>query len=446
GYINILNGSGPTPNGDNELYIEIFDAATTRRPRVGTWTFTFTPTSITSTGRMDMWLFGNGLGDGLSLVPFVQGLATGGVIGSPASADSAICVGAHTTKACWTSIDGSGYCWNPAPNLNEIASFSSNGPLRDGRIKPDITAPGFGVATTKSANITPAPGSALIVNDGAHWMGPGTSFSAPHVTGAVALLLTLPQYATAGPAAMRARLQETARADAFTGAVPNNAFGYGKLNIGAAVGSPMQLAISHPSKGQYIPPGKQDSVQVTLTGPTMADSVALDLSTNGGGSYGIHLGTLTSVVTGTPRSLTFFPDLTMVTMQGKVRATTYRPGFTTATAFSDSLFLIQTPTAVELVSSAPAQRFELGANSPNPFNPMTSIAFGVATPGQVTLRIFNAGGQLVRTLVDKSMPAGTYRARWDGKNQTGKAVASGVYLYELSSDGQQLTRKMSLLK
>jgi hypothetical protein len=228
--------------------------------------------------------------------------------------------------------------------------------------------------------------------------------------------------------------------------VPNNAFGYGKLNISAALGSAMQLAIPHPAKGQYIPPGKPDSVQVTLSGPTMADSVVLDLSTNGGGTYGIRLGVLTSVITGSPVSLSFFPDVSMITTQGKVRATTYRTGFTTATSFSDSLFLIQAPTAVEVVSSTPAQLFELGPNSPNPFNPMTSISFGVATPGHVTLRIFNAEGKLVRTLVDKPMPAGSFRARWDGKNQGGRPVASGVYLYELSSSGSQLTRKMSLLK
>lgn len=446
GYINILNGTPGTFNGDNEIYIEISDQFITRSPRQGTWTFTFTPTSIASTGRVDMYLFGNLLGDGLSLVPFVQGLAVGGVIGSPASADSVICVGAHTTKACWTAIDGNGYCWNPQPPLNVIASFSSNGPLRDGRIKPDLTAPGFGVASTKSANITPAPSTALIVDDGAHIMSPGTSFSSPHVSGAVALLLSQSQWANAGPTAIRARLKQTARIDAFTGAVPNNAFGYGKLNISGAIGSLMQLAIPHPAKGQFIPPGKPDSVQVTLSGPTMADSVVLDLSINGGGTYGIRLGVLTSVITGSPTSLSFFPDVSMITTQGKVRATTYRTGFTTATSFSDSLFLIQAPTAVEVVSSTPAQRFELGPNSPNPFNPMTAISFGVATPGHVTLRIFNAEGKLVRTLVDKPMPAGSFRARWDGKNQAGRAVASGVYLYELSSSGSQLTRKMSLLK
>src|SRR6185295_9989892 len=104
--------SSPT-NGDHEIYIEILDSIATQSPRQGTWTFTFTPVSIGSTGRVDMYLFDNSLGDGLSFVPWSQGLAVGGVVGSPGSADSVITAAAHTTKACWQSIDTGTYCWNP---------------------------------------------------------------------------------------------------------------------------------------------------------------------------------------------------------------------------------------------------------------------------------------------------------------------------------------------
>ncbi len=446
GYINILNGTGLSPNSDNEIYIEIFDAIATQSPRQGTWTFEFTPTVITSTGQVDMYLFNNGLGNGLVLTPWVQGLFVGGVVGSPASADSVIAAGAHTTKACWSSIDGSGYCWNPLPALNDIAVFSSWGPLRNGALKPDITAPGFGVASSLSADRTPAANPALVVPDGVHVMEAGTSMSSPHVAGAAVLLLAKQDWSTAGPSAIRARLQQTARTDAFTGSVPNVTWGAGKLNIAAAVVPLMALQITHPAKGQYLPPGKVDSVRVNVTGPGAADSVVLDLSTNGGASYTIPLGKLTGVAPGVPRSLSFFVDLSMSTTQGKVRGIVYRSGNTTVTSFSDSLFLIQAPTGVETVSTAAAPRFELGPNAPNPFNPVTTIAFGADRAGRVSLRIYSAQGALVRTLVDKQMPAGQYRVRWDGRNDAGKSVASGVYLYQLSTAGKHLTRKMSLLK
>ena len=443
GYINITNATSAPSNGDHEIYIEIFDGFANQSPRQGTWTFAFTPVSIASTGRVDMYLFGNGLGNGLSLVPWSQGLVAGGVIGSPGSADSVITAAAHTTKACWTAIDAATYCWNPQPTLNAIASFSSQGPLRDGRLKPDLSAPGFGVASAKSANT--APQTALIVPDGMHVMEAGTSMSAPQITGTVALLLAQPTWANGGSTAIRGRLQQTARVDGFTGTVPNVAWGAGKLNAAAALAPVMSLLVSHPSKGQYIPPGKPDSVTVTLGGAT-ADSVVLSLSRDGGGTYPIQLGALTSVTPGPPRSLQFFVDQSMATTQAKVRGVVYSAGTASATSFSDSLFLIQAPTAVEEVTTPTAPRFELSANRPNPFNPITTIGFGTEKFGRVTLRIYNAQGRLVRTLVDATLPAADYRVRWDGRNDAGRAVSSGIYLYDLASGGKRLTRKMSLLK
>jgi subtilisin family serine protease len=443
GYINILNGTTATNNGDNEIYIEIFDAIATQSPIQGTWTFEFTPVNIGSTGRVDMYLFGNGLGNGLSFVPWSQGLVAGGVIGSPGSADSVITAVAHTTKACWTSVDALTYCWNPQPPLNAIASFSSQGPLRDGRMKPDISAPGFGVASARSANAAiPTP---LIVPDGMHRLEAGTSMAAPQVTGTVALLLAQPEWSNGGSTAIRGRLQQSARADGFTGTVPNVAWGAGKLHVAAAVAPLMSLQVSHPSKGQYIPPGKPDSVAVTVGGAT-ADSVVFTLSLDGGANYTVPLGVLTSVAPGSQRSLQYFVDVSMATTQAKVRSVLYFGSIVTSTSFSDSLFLIQAPTAVESTPGAAAPRFELSSNKPNPFNPVTTIGFGTEKTGKVTLRVFSAHGRLVRTLVDQVLPAGTYRARWDGRNDAGGAIASGVYFYELASGGKRLTRKMSLLK
>lgn len=446
GYVNVFNGTTLPSNNDHEIYIEIFDNTASRVPRAGTWQFQFTPVGISSTGQVDMYLFGNRLGSAGALAVWAQGLATGGVVGSPASADSVIAVAAHTTKDCWEAIDGNGYCWNPLPVLNDIAWFSSAGPLRDGRIKPDLSAPGFGVASAKSSSTSPAPSLALQVPDGRHLVEAGTSMSSPHVAGAVALLLAQPAWAGAGPSAINARLRQTARVDAFTGIVPNPVWGAGKLDVAAALAPLVTLQILHPAKGQYLPPGKPDSVVVLLGGGTGADSVELALSLDGGTSFPIPLGTLMNVASGVPRSLGWFVDGSMSTTHAMVRGVAHTSASDTVSANSDSVFLIQAPVAVETIATSVAPHFELKPNTPNPFNPTTTIGFATESFGPVALRIYGPQGGLVRKLVDTPLPAGVHRVRWDGRDDRGTALASGIYFYELAAGGKRLTRKMSLLK
>jgi hypothetical protein len=97
--------------------------------------------------------------------------------------------------------------------------------------------------------------------------------------------------------------------------------------------------------------------------------------------------------------------------------------------------------------TVPARADALGQNSPNPFNPTTWIGYEVATPGSVELRILDAGGRIVRTLRRHHGSAGDYRLRWDGRDEAGEAVASGVFFYELWTDGGRVGgRKMVLLR
>ena len=91
------------------------------------------------------------------------------------------------------------------------------------------------------------------------------------------------------------------------------------------------------------------------------------------------------------------------------------------------------------------ERFELGANYPNPFNPSTMIPYQLATAMYVRLEVFNILGQRVATLVDGEQSAGFHTASWDATDAAGEAVAAGVYLYRLSGDGVQATRSMLLI-
>jgi hypothetical protein len=90
--------------------------------------------------------------------------------------------------------------------------------------------------------------------------------------------------------------------------------------------------------------------------------------------------------------------------------------------------------------------FALKANYPNPFNPSTTIAYNVPTTGHVSLKIYNAAGQLVKTLVDAKVDAGAHQIVWNGRNDRNIATASGVYFYVLEADNQSATRRMILLK
>jgi hypothetical protein len=135
----------------------------------------------------------------------------------------------------------------------------------------------------------------------------------------------------------------------------------------------------------------------------------------------------------------------MNTTQAKIRAVA-RQGVTAVTSFSDSLFEIGIPSAVETEPSVRVARFALLPNQPNPFNPVTAIHFELDRPGPATLRIYSVSGALVRTLVENTLPAGHFRSQWDGRDTAGRPVGSGVYIYRLTEGGRNLSRKMSLLK
>ena len=90
-------------------------------------------------------------------------------------------------------------------------------------------------------------------------------------------------------------------------------------------------------------------------------------------------------------------------------------------------------------------------NYPNPFNPETWIPYQLAEPAEVTLDIYATNGVLVRTLALGYQPAGIYQYRsravyWDGKNEVGEPVASGIYFYTLTAGDFTATGKMLIRK
>ena len=90
--------------------------------------------------------------------------------------------------------------------------------------------------------------------------------------------------------------------------------------------------------------------------------------------------------------------------------------------------------------------FSLAQNTPNPFNPSTTISYTVAQPTQVSLTVYDLRGRVVKTLVERFVDAGTYQVQWHGRDSKGRAVASGVYFYRLQAEEFTMVRKMVLLK
>ncbi|MGH1363152.1 MAG: FlgD immunoglobulin-like domain containing protein [Calditrichia bacterium] len=90
--------------------------------------------------------------------------------------------------------------------------------------------------------------------------------------------------------------------------------------------------------------------------------------------------------------------------------------------------------------------YQLQQNYPNPFNPTTEIRFATPRSAEVTLTVHNMLGQTVRTLVSGTVEAGNHTVSWNGKNNLGKAVTSGVYLYRLTAGSEVSAKKMMLIR
>ncbi|MHB9027328.1 MAG: FlgD immunoglobulin-like domain containing protein [Candidatus Latescibacterota bacterium] len=90
--------------------------------------------------------------------------------------------------------------------------------------------------------------------------------------------------------------------------------------------------------------------------------------------------------------------------------------------------------------------YALSQNFPNPFNPTTTIEYSIPKAGHTTLAIYNVAGQKVRTLINESQAASFYKVVWDGRNDNGESVATGMYFYKLVSGNYSKIVKMTLMK
>lgn len=97
-------------------------------------------------------------------------------------------------------------------------------------------------------------------------------------------------------------------------------------------------------------------------------------------------------------------------------------------------------------SNVASMSFQLSQNYPNPFNPITIIGYTLPTVTDVDLTIYNPLGQKIKALLKKRQTPGVYEIHWDGRNENGEFVSSGIYFYLLRTDSFTNVKKMVFLR
>lgn len=298
----------------------------------------------TGSGVVDMWVVTGGLFPiATGFPPNYRSGNNDKSVGMPATAKKVVCVGAYVTKTSWIDVNGVQRFQPGSPVLGNLSSFSSHGPSRDGRTKPDFIAPGEAIMSALSSGYTAPP--EVILQGGGLQKQQGTSQASPHVAGIVALLLEKNKYLTYGNV----------------------------VSLLSTTATPAGTANTHGA-------GKVNALNALLATPPAVDCATL-------------------------------AELTGFDCDGN-RVLAY----------------------------------ELMEAYPNPFNPATTIGFRLANPEKVTLAVYDILGRHVRTLTSDLLGAGLHNVVWDGTNEDGHTVASGVYLSRLVTPSYSATRRLVLLK
>lgn len=196
---------------------------------------------------------------------------------------------------------------------------------------------------------------------------------------------------------------------------------------------PMTLQVTEPQSGTQCVPGQHKTIRWTKG----AGIVAVDVAVSRDG--GAHWQTIAKTCMGdSVRWVAAGP----LTDQARIRV--FDPAVPSHSAVNDGDFVIGSYAVG--VPEAPPYIYALRANVPNPFNPVTQIAFEVPVAGRVALKVFDVSGRHVRTLVDETKLPSRYVVAWDGTDGSGRRLASGLYFCRMEAGSFRETIRMTLLK
>lgn len=427
-----------------QFEVEIYDSlatgttSTQNPPRNGTWEIDAVANNAASIGkRVDIWIYGYQVGGSTaSMVKVTTGLDNTTMVGEPADADSVIAVGAHATKASWVSCASGNAAYTVPPTLGSIASFSCIGPRRDGVLKPELTAPGFGVATTHSSGAG-AIGAFGDADDGVHEITQGTSFSAPHVSAAAALFLMYQPGSS--PSKIRQSFESHARSDAFTGVVPNATWGYGKLDIYATIDHVVPAcAVTSPAGGESWAGSSARTVTWTASDNVGVTSVDVAYSLHGATGPWVAIAAGVANSGTAPWTTPAGPSDSML-----VRVTAHDAGGNLTAAQSGAFFHLTTSAGVPL--PPPTAAFWLKPPVPNPSNGSVGLHFSLARAGRATLEVYGVRGERVWSQDWANLAPGEHLVSWNGRNAANRNAGSGLYFVRLTTEaGVRNTRLVRL--
>ncbi len=416
---------------DRQFEVQVYDSVASNAPRNGTWEIDVVSNGAANIGkRVDIWIYGSSFGASALTASVVTGLDNTTMVGEPADGDSVIAVAAHATKASWTSCANGGCGYSLPPTLGAIASFSNVGPRRDGVIKPDLSAPGFGVATTHSSQAA-AIGFCADADDGQHEVTQGTSFSAPHVSGAAALFL---QYQPgSSPSKVKLSMKAHARSDGFTGAVPNSTWGWGKLDVYATIDHVAPTAsITSPVGGEAWAANSAQNILWTASDNVGVTSVDLRLSTNSGASYP------TVIAAGIANTGSYgwtVPNLNTTT--ARVQVTAHDAGANTAVSASAADFTIS-----QQLNVPPNQPAEFAVSAhPNPMSGSSVVEMAVPREARVRLAVVDLQGREIQRLATGVYEPGRYTFTWDGTTR-GHQGAAGLYFVKYETPSRVIVERL----
>ena len=203
--------------------------------------------------------------------------------------------------------------------------------------------------------------------------------------------------------------------------------------------TPPSVTVVQPNGGEQLVGMSSTTIGWTASDAVAVTAVNLRLSTDGGQTF-------TTIAAGLPNRFTYawtIPDLSSGSCLLRIEA--LDPSGNVGSDVSDAPFTITRVT--DVAESKLPLRFALNAAVPNPFNPATSLCFDLPRAARVRLEILAPNGRRVRTLVaGEVLPAGKLQRLWDGRDDHGRNVASGVFFVRLQADGFSAARKIQLLR
>ena len=373
-------------------------------PATGYWRIVVADRAATG-GDVHLWLSLSSIRDVGGNPPFWYTQSIPGYeITQPGTARGVITVGAWNTKPCWPDSLGQMHCTSVSPveltDPGRITFFSSRGPTRDGREKPEIVGPGFVVASARSAQIAPEYAELYrfdrtVQADGKHFVYLGTSMAAPHVSGALALALE--ENPTLDPVGARMALRNSARHDEHAPAPWAAASGYGKLDVAALVAgfvpvTPGALRVTTNVNGRP---------RLTWTG---TEEAAFRLESRSGNDLWLTRAELPGP------GEHVWDEIENASFWEYRLWSTDRAGHTAL--WGEASWGVNGPTRV----SAPF---------PNPFREACAISLeGAAGDLPIDLHVYDAAGRIVRHLESQR---GDMTVRWDGRDAMGRPLPAGVY-------------------